>query len=95
MARWVEQLKSVLNQPCPLNTVAHSPASKDLEISLNTPRIREVSDAARSLKDSKANDINDINAIHAELLKADLPASIGVLYHFFNEMWESEEIPED
>ena len=37
-ARWVEHFKSVLNQPCPLYTVAPSPASKDLEISVKNRR---------------------------------------------------------
>ena len=29
------------------------------------------------------------------MLKVDLPTSVGVLSHFFNEVWEHEEIPED
>ena len=75
-ARWVEHFKSVLNQPCPLNTVAPPPASKDREISVNTPAVRGVADAVRSLKNGKAT---SIDAIHAEMLKVDLPTSAGVL----------------
>ena len=91
-ARWVEHFKSVLNQPCPLNTVTPPPASKDLEISVGTPTVKEVKDAIRSLKNGKAT---GIDAIHAEMLKVDLPTSVGVLSPFFNEVWEREEIPED
>ena len=53
-ARWVEHFKSVLNQHCPLNTVILPPASKDLEISVGTPTVKEVKDAIRSLKNGKA-----------------------------------------
>ena len=81
--------KSVLNQPCPLNTVTPPPVSNDLEISVNTPTAREVEDTIRSLKNGKAT---GIDAIHAEILKVDLPTSVGVFCPFFNEVWEREEI---
>ena len=82
-AKWVEHFKSVLNQPFPLNTDAPPPASKDLEISVNTPTVREVAEAIRSIKNSKAT---GIDAIHADMLKVDLPTSVVVLSPFFNEM---------
>ena len=56
-AIWVEHFKSVLNQPCPLYIVATPPASKDLEISVNTPAVREVADAIRFLKNGKVTGI--------------------------------------
>ena len=39
-----------------LNTVALPPASKDLEININTPTIRELADAIRSLKNGMVID---------------------------------------
>ena len=57
-ARWVEHFKSVLNQPCPLNTVTSPPASKDLEISVGTPTVKEVKDAIRSLKNGLEEDFD-------------------------------------
>ena len=35
-ASWVEHFKSVLNQPCPLNTAISSPSSKDLDSAWHT-----------------------------------------------------------
>ena len=58
----------------------------------DTPTVKEVEDAIRSLKNGK---VTGIDAIHAEMLKVDLPTSVGVLSPFFNEVWEREEIPED
>ena len=34
-----------------------------------------------------------IDAIHSVMLNVDLPASVGVLCPFFNEVWEREEMP--
>ena len=59
---------------------------------MNTPSIREVADAIRYLKYGKAT---GIDAIHTEMLKVDLPTSVGVFCPFFIEVWEREEIPED
>ena len=87
-----QHFKSVLNQPCPLNIVEPSPASKDREISVNTPTVRELADAIRSLKNGKAT---GIDTIHAEMLKIDLQTSVGVLCPIFIQVWEREEIPED
>ena len=78
-ARLVEPFKSVLNQPCLLNTIALSPVFQDLEISVNKPTIREVADANRSLKTFKTT---DIDAVHAEMLKVDLTGSVRVLCPF-------------
>ena len=68
------------------------PASKDLEISVGTPTIKEVKDTIRSLKYGKET---GIDAIHADMLKFDLLTSFGVLSPFFNKVWEREEIPEE
>ena len=73
---WVENFKSVLKQYFPLNTVTILPTFKDLEISVNTPTVREVVESLRSLKNDKAT---GIDAIHAEMLKVDLPTSVRVL----------------
>ena len=50
LARWVEHFKSFLNQPCPLSTVTPTPASKDLEISVGKPTVKEIKDTIGSLK---------------------------------------------
>ena len=72
--------------------MATPPANKDLEIGVGTPTVKKAKDTIRSLKNGKAT---GIDAIHAKILKVDLPASVGVLSPFFNEVWEREEIPED
>ena len=59
---------------------------------MDTPMVKEVKDAIRSLKNGKAT---GIDAIHAEMLKVDFPTSVGVLSPFFNEMWKHEEKAED
>ena len=56
---------------------------------MGTPTVKELMDAIRSLKNGKGT---YIDAIHAEMLKVDLPTFVGVLSPFFNEVWESEEI---
>ena len=66
-------------------------ASKDLEISVGTPMVKEVKTAISSLKNGKAT---GINTICAKMLKVDLQTSVGVLSPFYNEVWEREEIPE-
>ena len=62
-ARLVEHFKSVLNQPCPMNTVT-PPASKDqrghkisvgLEISVGTMTVKELKDTIRSFKKCQGN----------------------------------------
>ena len=68
----IKHFKSVLSQPYSLYTVEPSHASNELENRVNTPTIREVADAIRSLKNGKAT---GIDAIHAETLKVDLPTS--------------------
>ena len=41
----VQHFKSVLDQPCTLNTLTNPPASKNLEISVGIPTVKEVKDA--------------------------------------------------
>ena len=74
--------KSVLNQPTPLK-VAPLPAFNDLEIIVNTPIVREVADAIRSLKNGK---VTGIYAFHAEMLYVNLSTSARVFCPFFNEV---------
>ena len=54
--------------------------------------MKEVKDAIRTFQNGKAT---GIDAIDAEMLKVDLPTSVGVLSPFFIEVVEREEIPED
>ena len=71
------------NQPCPLNTVAPPPASKDLGISLNTPMARDVASAIRSLK----NVLKGKRYWRFSLKKLKVDR--------FNEVWKREEISND
>ena len=43
----------------------------------------------------KTGKATGIDAIHAEMLKIDLQTFVGVLFPFFIQVWEREEIPED
>ena len=61
-------------------------------IAIGSARLFQASfSKALALKNVKAT---GIDAIHAEMLKVELPTSVEVLSPFFNEVWEREEIPD-
>jgi len=90
--RWFEHFQGVLNQPYPDNPLMPAPAQEDLEIDIGAPTRKEIGDAILSLRNGKAA---GIDAIHAEMLKADLYSSVSVLCPLFHKVWDREEIPED
>ena len=61
------------------------------EISEDTQTVIELEDTIRFLKDGKEPGIEDN---HAEMLKIDLPTSVGVLCHSINKVCERVENPE-
>ncbi len=63
-----------------------------LEINSNPPESVEVKVSIQSLKSGKAC---GIDAIYAEMLKADILTSARVLTDLFQDIWNSDTIPED
>ena len=90
--RWVDHFRDVLNRPQPESPANPPPADEDLNIEVNTPNEEEVRTAIQALKCGKAP---GIDAIHAELLKADIETSTKVLTNLFKNIWEKDTIPGD
>jgi len=92
MNRWAEHFEELLNRPAPLNPPEIHPANADLLISCDNPTRDEIRKAITQLKNGKAAGPDDIPA---EALRADLEASVEMLYPLFEKIWEEEEIPTD
>lgn len=91
-ARWVQHFQEVLNLPEPEQPANITTTDDILEININPPDSAEVKAAIQTLKSGKAC---GIDAIHAEMLKADIPTSTRVLTDLFQNIWNSDTIPED
>ncbi|KAM3625304.1 uncharacterized protein V6R79_009922 [Siganus canaliculatus] len=97
-ARWVQQLLNllnlveVLNLPDPEQPATIRTTEDILEININPPDSAEVKAAIQTLKSGKAC---GIDAIHAEMLKADITTSTQVLTDLFQNIWNGDTIPED
>ena len=91
-ARWVQHFQEVLNLPEPEQPANITTTEDILEINTNPPDSAEVKAAIQTLKSGKAC---GIDAIHSEMLKADIPTSTRVLKYLFQNIWNSDTIPED
>ncbi|XP_028649227.2 LOW QUALITY PROTEIN: uncharacterized protein LOC114645554 [Erpetoichthys calabaricus] len=92
MNRWSEHFEELLNRPVPPNPPDINPANEDLPINCGKPTREEIRKAITLMKNGKAAGPDDIPA---EALKADLEASVEMLYPLFEKIWEEEEIPTD
>lgn len=90
--RWVQHFREVLNCNKPVNPADPPPAENDLDINTDPPTEAEVRRAIKTLKNGKAA---GIDSIHAEMLKADTNTATKVFTDLFNDIWESNTIPED
>ena len=91
-ARWVQHFQEVLNLPEPEQRANITTTEDTLEINTNPPESAEVKAAIQTLKSGKSC---GIDAINAEMLKADIPTSTRVLTDLFENIWNSDTIPED
>lgn len=91
-ARWVQHFQEILNLPEPEQPANITTIEDILEINTNPPDSAEVKAAIQTLKSGKAC---GIDAIHAEMLKADILTSTRVLTDLFQNIWNSNTIPED
>uniref|UniRef100_A0A452GGJ1 Endonuclease/exonuclease/phosphatase domain-containing protein n=1 Tax=Gopherus agassizii TaxID=38772 RepID=A0A452GGJ1_9SAUR len=92
MNRWAEHFEELLNRPAPPNPPDINPANEDLPINCDKPTRDEIRKAITMMKNRKAAGPDDIPA---EALKADLDASVEMLYPLFEKIWEEEVIPVD
>ena len=92
MNRWAEHFEELLNRPAPPNPPDIDPADVDLPINCEKPTRDEIRRAITQMKNGKAAGPDDIPA---EALKADLEASVEMLYPLFERIWEEEEVPAD
>ncbi len=81
-----------LNLPEPEQLANITSTDDILEINTNPPDSVEVKVAIQTLKSGKAC---GIDAINAEMLKADILTSTRVLMDLFQDIWNSDTIPED
>lgn len=79
------------SHPSPDDPVDHPPADNILHIDTNPTSEVDVRLAIKAMKNGKAA---DIDAIHAEMLKADLHTSTKVLTGLFRKIWEKDVIPD-
>ncbi|XP_032397549.1 uncharacterized protein LOC116705458 [Etheostoma spectabile] len=92
MTRWAEHFEDLLNRPAPPNPPDIATASMDLPINCEKPTRAEIRKAITLMKNGKAARPDDIPA---EALKADLDASVEMLYPLFERIWEEEDVPAD
>lgn len=92
MTRWAEHFEELLNRPAPPNPPDIEPANVDLPINCGKPTRAEIRKAITLMKNGKATGPDDIPA---EALKADLDASVEMLYPLFERIWEEEDVPAD
>ena len=90
--RWVQHFREVLNCPEPGDPANPPPAEDAHNIDTSPPTHEEVKCAIQAMKGGKAA---GIDAIHAEMLKADLTTSTKVLTELFRNICDKEIIPDD
>ncbi len=92
MERWAEHFEELLNRPAPPNPPDIEPANVDLPVNCEKLTREEIRKAITLMKNGKAAGPDDIPA---ESLKANLEASVEMLYPLFERIWEEEDIPAD
>jgi hypothetical protein len=90
--RWAEHFEELLNRPAPPNAPVVEPAEVDLPINCEKPTREEIRKAIILMKKGKAA---GPDGIPAEALKANLDASVEMLYPLFEKIWEEEDVPAD
>ncbi|KAK7103731.1 hypothetical protein V1264_018575 [Littorina saxatilis] len=90
--RWAQHFEDLLNRPSPPSPPAMEPADVDLPVNCEKPTREEIRKAITLLKNGKAAGPDDIPA---EALKADIDASVEMLYPLFERIWDEEDVPTD
>ena len=80
----------MLNRPAPQDTPDIPPADNDLPIDCSPPNKEEIHRAITQLKTGKSA---GPDGIPAEVLKANIPVSMEMLYPLFQSIWKEEDIP--
>jgi len=89
--RWANHFKELLNRPSPVNPPT-IPPREQLPINIDVPSKEEIRQAIKLVKNGKAAGKDNIPG---EALKADLETSTEILYHLFQKVWKTEQIPQD
>ncbi|KAK7090431.1 hypothetical protein V1264_010229 [Littorina saxatilis] len=90
--RWAQHFEDLLNRPSPPSPPAIEPSDVDLPVNCEKPTREEIRKAITLLKNGKAAGPDDIPA---EALKADIDASVEMLYPLFERIWDEEDVPTD
>ena len=91
LERWKQHFDTILNRPEPLERAEIPEAEVDIVIDTGPPSLQEVKTAIKCMKSGKAPGADGITA---EMLKVDEEETPRLLTEIFNQIWESEEIPE-
>ena len=92
LQRWKQHFEKILNRPEPAVLADIPEAAEDLDINLGDITIQEVKDAIRKLKNGKAP---GDDGVCAEMLKAEEQATPQILHQLIQDIWNSENIPEN
>ena len=91
LERWKKHFEQILNRPVPPDLANITEAKDDLDINLDPITIDEVIAAIRKLKNNKAP-VED--GVCAEMLKAEENVTPKILHKIFQDIWETEDIPQ-
>ena len=91
LKRWKEHFEMILNRPEPTIPTDIPEAESDIEIDLDPPTLQEVKAAIKSMKNDKAPGVDGVTA---EMLKIDEEETPRLLTEIFEQIWNSEELPE-
>ena len=92
LERWREHFQQILNRPDPATFADITEAEEDLDIDMGAIQLQEVRDAIHKLKNGKAP---GQDGVCAEMLKAEEQVTPRILQRILQDVWDTEEIPED
>ena len=90
--RWAEHFQEVLNQPEPALAAKVESRGLKVNISLETPTLREIEEAIKTLKNGKAP---GPDMLGPEMFKADSKYSANTLMRLFESIWRCKKVPAD
>ncbi len=90
--RWKEYFETTLSRPVPLQTPDIPERVEDIDIPTDPITVEEVKQAIKKLKYRKAPEEDEVCA---EMLKAGGEETAKFLFQILQNVWETEQIPED
>ena len=92
MKYWEDHFQTILNKPEPTETAQIPEAEEDVDVNTDQPKLEEVKGAIKVMKNGKAPGCDGVTA---DMLKVEETVTPRLLTQSFNDIWETENIPED